>query len=251
MSSFYQKSGAAHQKIESGHFSLRMNRLGEMVPEKPYHVMYSSGFAGYFTYMVLCDFGSLDENRQRTPWGFDYYDDLEDYSPYYRKAPADYEHFLSPTEVVSWLRIYYDNLPDAEDYQYLITILETAYNSSDVRFAQASYNKALALGWLQSKLQQASVSSIPLTDFGFQWNASNAEFMELIYALTESGVITSTMPGGKKGIAERLGKLLGVEGLKNISVTVNALRKKRNNDRLTPLLDKLKNSYLAWVHSEK
>ncbi|MBD2714366.1 hypothetical protein KBK19_04890 [Microvirga sp. STR05] len=211
MKSYYEKSEAARLKIESGDMDLREDPLGNMVKEQPYHVMYSEGFPGYFTYMVLCDFGELDDKRQRTSWGFDFYN-TEQYSPYYRRPPATYEYCLSSSEVEAWLDKFYGNLPDSEEYKYLISILVNAHNSSGEFFTHTEYNKASALKWLNDKVEQKNGSQKVFAGLGLQWNTPRAEYIELMYGLFECGALTATGKGGRAGAIERLGEALGIEG---------------------------------------
>jgi hypothetical protein len=251
MSSFFEKRKVAQEEIESGNLSLRENPLGEMVEEKPYHKMYSNGFPGYFTYIVLCDYGSLDSNRQHTGWGFDYYDHYEDYSPYYREPPVDYEYCLSTTELVPWLDKYYGGLTSVEDYQYLLDILEAAHNSTGEIHLHAELNKARALKWLNMKIEQLVSLPASYNDLAIRWNVSRAQLVELVYALSLAGVITSTKPGGIEGMVERLGKALGIEATSSVSVVVNSIKNKRSDKRRTPLLTKILDVYTKWLNEEK
>jgi hypothetical protein len=249
MSSFYQKRDAARKKVASGKLSKRENPLGKMVDEKPYHVMYSDGFPGYFIYMITGNHGGFDVERTHTPWGFDYYGDSDIYPD--RIPPADYEHNVDMTELVAWLEKYYGDLPDVEDYQYIKTILESHIDSSG-RQRDSNGNKilwskeALAIKWLESKLEPANPSA-PAT-LGLQWHGPRAEFVELVYALFESGSLTITQKGanGRAGAIERLGSALGVEGKDKVDSVLQVI-KKRNSDRQTPLLDRLKERLLLYL----
>ena len=250
MSLFQERRRLAQRKIESGSLDFRENPLGETVEEKPYHVMYSDGFPGYFAYMVLCNFGSLDSIRQRTWWGFEYYDHFEDYSPYYREPPIDYEFILNTTEVIPWLNKYYGNCPHIEDYQYLLDIVESDRNTSGEVHSHAELNKARAVKWLNTKIEQFGNQPAVYDDLGIRWNVSRAQLVELVYALSLAGAITATKPGGKEGMVERLGKAFGVEASSPVSIVVNAIRNKRSNERRAPLLSKILDVFTKWLNED-
>jgi hypothetical protein len=246
MSSYYQKKKAAREKIESGAFSKRENVLGEMVDEKPYHVMYSSGFPGYFVYMVSGDHGHNSYSIQQTWWGFDFYGEPEEYSPYYREPPADYEWSLSAIEIVPWLDKYYGSRPSVEDYEYLLDIIESFYDNT-----HSPTNKARVLKWLNAKIDQFSTNYASTDELAIKWLVSHAQLVELVYALDLAGAIKATKPGGREGMVERLGKALGMEATSPANVVASAIRSKRGNARRMPLLHKLIKSFTQWLDEER
>lgn len=147
---------------------------------------------------------------------------------------------------MAWLEKTYGDLADAEDYQYLINILETAYHQHSEPF----YKKELALQWLRDKLKQAVALPAAFKELGLQWNTPRIEFVELMYALFEAGVlkITSESKSRAKAI-DRLGEILQVEGKEKIDSVLQNI-KKRNSDRQTPLLDRLKESLSEYINRE-
>jgi hypothetical protein len=242
MSSYYQKKKAAREKIESGAFSKRENVLGEMVDEKPYQVMYSSGFPGYFIYMVTGDYGGYGPDRKLTPWGFQYYEDwmyfTDGVTPAAYTLPADYEFHLEFFEVPAWLDKYYGNL-DSDDYLYLTRIIS---GHQHIINAPAPQNKSVAMQWLNVKLEEVSKAPFAPTNLGLKWQGPRAEFVELVHALFNAGALTITEKGGRDGATKRLGEALGIKGTTPYSTVLNDI-KSRNNDRQTPLLDRLKERF--------
>lgn len=97
-----------------------------------------------------------------------------------------------------------------------------------------------------SDQQVPDVAPSPAT-LGLKWHAPRTEFVELIYALFEAGAITSIVPGGREGAVKRLGEALGVEGKTAPSTVIQDIKTKRNRDRLTPLLDRLKEKFLDYL----
>jgi hypothetical protein len=251
MSSFFEKQKTAQNKISSGNFAIRENPLGEMAEEKPYHVMYSDGFPGYFIYIVLGDHGHRSYSVHYTWWGFDFYGEPEEYSPYYRKPPPDYEYSLSTMELVPWLNKYYGFLPDVEDYQYLLDIMESAYSSPIYEVTHAAANKTRVLKWLTTKIDQFATPASSFDELAIKWHAPHTQLVELVYTLDLAGVITPTKPGGREGMVERLGKALGVEATSPANVVASAIRSKRDNARRMPLLTKLMQSFARWLDEEK
>lgn len=250
MGSYFDKKREALKKIESGNLSFRENLLGEMVKEMPYHIMYSNEFRGYFIYMVLGDHGDNSYSVQHTWWGFDFYGEPEEYSPYYREPPLDYEHSLSTMELIPWLDKYYGSLPDVDDYQYLLDIIESAYDSSASGSMHSDANKSRALKWLNTKIEQFAVLYTSSDNLGIKWIKYHAYLVELVYALDIAGIIQATKPGGREGMVERLGKALGVEATSPASVVASIMRSKRGNARRMPLLTKLMKSFAQWMNEE-
>jgi hypothetical protein len=247
MNSYYDNKKAAEERIASGNFALRENRLGQMVEEKPYHIMYSYGFPSYFIYMIFRDHGEMSDSVHNTWWGFDLYEESEEHSPYYRETPPDYEHSLSVVELIPWLDKYYGSLTSIEHYQYLLDIVDSSYS----QYKHSPVKHARVIKWLAIKIEQFSTPSSSSIELGIKWNSSRAQLVELIYALSQSGAITAIKPGGLEGIIERLGKALGVEATTPVSVVVNSIRNKRSDKNRTPLLTKLLDSYTKWLNEEK
>jgi hypothetical protein len=246
MSLYYQKAEAANLKVKRKEFSTREYN-GGLWKEKAYHIMYSWDFPEYLKYKVLDMPGPLDENRYTT-WGFRY-SDYDENKPYYFELPADYEYPLLAQEVVAWLEKHYGNLPDVEDYHYMLNILEPIKLPKDYTFTRK--NKDLAVEWLKARIVQAITPSSSPDELGIKWNVSRTQLVELVYALDLGGAITATKPGGREGMVERLGRAFGVEATSPVSVVASAIRSQRGNARRMPLLTKIMKSFAQWLDEEK
>lgn len=246
MSSYYQKAEEANLKVTRKELSTREYN-GKVWKEKPYHVMYSWNFPDYLKYKLLDMPGPLDENRYTT-WGFRY-SDYDETKPYYFELPDDYEYPLLAQEVVAWLEKHYGNLPDVEDYHYMLNILEPIRLPKDYTFTRK--NKELAVEWLKARIAQTATVSTSSDELGIKWNVSRTQLVELVYSLDLAGVIKATKPGGREGMVERLGKAFGVEATSPVNVVASSIRSKRGNARRMPLLSKLMNSFAQWLDEEE
>lgn len=246
MSSYYQKVEAANLKVKNRELTTREYN-GRRWKEKAYHVMYADGFSQYFIYKLLDMPGSLDEERY-TSWGLRY-SDYDESKPYYFELPADHEYPLMAEEVVAWLERHYGNLPDVEDYQYLLNIIDPVRLPENSTYTRK--NKDLAVEWLKARIVQVATPSTYPDELGIKWLVSRAQLVELVYALDLAGAIKATKPGGREGMVERLGKTFGVEATSPVNVVASSIRNKRSNERRTPLLTKLIKSFTQWLDEEK
>jgi hypothetical protein len=249
MESYYKKIEAARWRVEHRDFDNGGGYDGsDLWEDKPHHVMYYPSFKGYFIYMIL--WVHHKEDAHGNTWLGFYNCDHDGLPPFEGKLNGSYEFSLELDEVVPWLSMNYGHLTDAEDYQYLADILAPVYISDDnEKFKISSdLNRHRALQWLNTRITQVTISPVSQPSLGLQWNEPRTEFVELMHALFEAGTLTTTVKGGRTGAIERLGQALGVEGRTPISTVLQDIKNKRNGDRQTPLLDRLRERFLAYLN---
>lgn len=106
-------------------------------------------------------------------------------------------------------------------------------------------HKQLAASTQEAKPTEASAPQ--LVTLGLTWQGPRTEFVELACALYEAGAITIDGLGGRDAVVERLGSALGVTGKTPVSTVLQDIKNKRNGDRQTPLLDRLKTKFLDYL----
>ncbi len=104
----------------------------------------------------------------------------------------------------------------------------------------------------EAELFGCPVPSLPApliqpASLGLTWKGPRTEFIELMYALFEADALTIDVKGGRKEAIERLGNMLGVRGTTDPHTVIQDIKNKRNGDRQTPLLDRLKTKLLDYL----